>query len=316
MKKATVLLISRVRDESEAINEVVGTVNERFMELNGDIEDVSATTEELSASMEETAATTTVVNESSQEMHAAVQNIAQRSQDGAQKAAEINDRAEQTKQKVEDAKKKTSTLRMEIQQNLEGALEHVKVVEQIYELADAIMEITSQTNLLALNASIEAARAGEAGKGFAVVAGEIGHLAEQSRDTVMKIQNVTQGVTEAVENLSDNAKKLLDFVVTDVAGDYEDFQNIGEQYSQDANYIDQLVSDFSATAQELFANMEGIRTSMEDISKAADEGAVGTTEIAQKSADIVEESEKVLQQVTRTRQSAETLKGEIEKFNI
>lgn len=316
MKKATVLLISRVRDESEAINEVVGTVNERFMELNGDIEDVSATTEELSASMEETAATTTVVNESSQEMHVAVQNIAQRSQDGAQKAAEINDRAEQTKQKVEDAKKKTSTLRMEIQQNLEGALEHVKVVEQIYELADAIMEITSQTNLLALNASIEAARAGEAGKGFAVVAGEIGHLAEQSRDTVMKIQNVTQGVTEAVENLSDNAKKLLDFVVTDVAGDYEDFQNIGEQYSQDANYIDQLVSDFSATAQELFANMEGIRTSMEDISKAADEGAVGTTEIAQKSADIVEESEKVLQQVTRTRQSAETLKGEIEKFNI
>lgn len=316
MKDATVKLIGKVREESEAINQVVGVVNDRVIELNGSIEGVSATTEQLSAGMEETAATTTVVNESSEEMHAAVQNIAQRSQDGAEKAAEINNRAEKTKQKVVDAREKTFILRQEIQQDLESALEHVKVVEQIYELADAIMEITSQTNLLALNASIEAARAGEAGKGFAVVAGEIGNLADQSRETVMKIQNVTQGVTEAVGNLSDNAKKLLDFVVTDVAQDYEDFLKIGEQYSQDAVYVESLVSDFSATAQQLFANMEGIRSSMQDISKAADEGALGTTDIAQKASEIVEESETVLQQVTKTRKSAEMLKSEIEKFSI
>lgn len=316
MKDATVKLIGKVREESEAINQVVGVVNDRVIELNGSIEGVSATTEQLSAGMEETAATTTVVNESSEEMHAAVQNIAQRSQDGAEKAAEINNRAEETKQKVIEAREKTSMLRQEIQQDLESALEHVKVVEQIYELADAIMEITSQTNLLALNASIEAARAGEAGKGFAVVAGEIGNLADQSRETVMKIQNVTQGVTEAVGNLSDNAKKLLDFVVTDVAQDYEEFLKIGEQYSQDAVYVESLVSDFSATAQQLFANMEGIRSSMQDISKAADEGALGTTDIAQKASEIVQESETVLQQVTKTRKSAEILKNEIGKFSI
>lgn len=316
MRDATVILISKVKEESEVINQVVGVVNERVVELNGSIEGVSATTEELSAGMEETAATTTVVNDSSEEMHAAVQNIAQRSQNGAEKAAEINNRAEETKQKVIEAQEKTSILRKEIQQELESSLEHVKVVEQIYELADAIMEITSQTNLLALNASIEAARAGEAGKGFAVVAGEIGSLAEQSRETVMKIQNVTQGVTEAVGNLSDNAKKLLDFVVTDVAEDYEEFLEIGEKYSQDAIYIEDLVSDFSATAQQLFANMEGIRTSMQDISKAADEGALGTTDIAQRSSEIAQESEEVLEQVTKTRKSAELLKSEIEKFNI
>lgn len=316
MKDATVKLIGQVREESEAINQVVGVVNDRVIELNGSIEGVSATTEQLSAGMEETAATTMVVNESSEEMHAAVQNIAQRSQEGAMKAAEINNRAEETKQKVIDAREKTSMLRQEIQQDLESALDHVKVVEQIYELADAIMEITSQTNLLALNASIEAARAGEAGKGFAVVAGEIGNLADQSRETVIKIQNVTQGVTEAVGNLSDNAKKLLDFVVTDVAQDYEEFLKIGEQYSQDAVYVESLVSDFSATAQQLFANMEGIRSSMQDISKAADEGALGTTDIAQKASEIVQESETVLQQVTKTRKSAEILKSEIERFSI
>lgn len=316
MKDATVALIGRVQEESVTINQVVGAVNTNFLDLNGDIESVSATTEQLSAGMEETAATTMVVNQSSEEMHSAVQNISERSQDGSEKAAEISERAEQTKQRVTEAKDKTSRLREEIQQDLESALEHVKVVEQIYQLADAIMEITTQTNLLALNASIEAARAGEAGRGFAVVAGEIGTLAEQSRDTVIKIQNVTQGVTEAVENLSQNAKKLLDFVVTDVADDYEDFLEIGKQYSKDAAFIDELVSDFSATAQELFANMDGVHNSMQDITKATDEGALGTTEIAQKTSSIVDKSEQVLQQVTKTKESAEALKNEISKFRI
>ena len=316
MKQATVDLISRVQEESNTINQVVGLVNDSVIELNSGIEGVSATTEELSAGMEETAATTTVVNESTEEMHLAVQSIAQRSQEGAEKANEISQRADETKEKVIAARDRTTELKTDIQQDLESALDHVKVVEQIYELADAIMGITSQTNLLALNASIEAARAGEAGKGFAVVAGEIGSLAEQSRETVMKIQNVTQGVTEAVENLSQNSKRLLDFVVTDVSEDYKSFLVVGEQYSQDAKYIEQLVSDFSATAQELFATMEDVKISMQDISKAADEGAIGTTEIAQKSADIAGESDQVLQQVARTKHSAETLRSEVEKFII
>ena len=166
------------------------------------------------------------------------------------------------------------------------------------------------------NASIEAARAGEAGKGFAVVAGEIGTLAEQSRQTVIKIQNVTQEVTAAVENLSSNARKLLDFVVKDVTADYEGFLTIGEQYSQDGASVDELMSEFSTIAQELYGNMEGIKNSIGDISKAAEEGAEGTTEIAQRASVIACESSEVLEQVTKTKQSAETLRAEIGKFHV
>ena len=178
------------------------------------------------------------------------------------------------------------------------------------------MNVVSQTNLLSLNASIEAARAGEAGKGFAVVAGEIGALAEQSRQTVIKIQEVTQEVTQAVENLSANARKLLEFVVQDVTADYEGFLTIGEQYDQDGTSVDTLMREFSSIARELFDNMEGIINSMSDISKAAEEGAEGTTEIAQRASVIAEESGEVLEQVTKTKQSAETLRAEIGKFHV
>ena len=89
-------------------------------------------------------------------------------------------------------------------------------MDQINVLAKSIMDITGQTNLLALNASIEAARAGEAGKGFAVVADEIRVLAEQSKAAVAHIQEVTGNVTAAVENLANDAERLLEFVGNDV----------------------------------------------------------------------------------------------------
>ncbi|MEY8390714.1 methyl-accepting chemotaxis protein [Lachnospiraceae bacterium] len=316
MKSSMVKLISQVQKESETINAAAGSVNECVAKLNDDIASVSAATQELSAGMEETAATTTMANEAAGEIHTAVQHITSRSQDGAQGAAEIKGRAEQTNIRIKTAQEKAAQLKKEIQQDLETALENAKVIDQIYELSSVIMNVVSQTNLLSLNASIEAARAGEAGKGFAVVAGEIGDLAEQSRQTVMKIQEVTQEVTEAVENLSSNARKLLDFVVKDVTADYEGFLTIGEQYNQDGASVDELMSEFSDIAQELFNNMEGIKNSMSDISKAAEEGAEGTTEIAQRASVIACESAEVLEQVTKTKQSAEALRAEIGKFHV
>ncbi len=316
MKSAMVKLISHVQAESETISVAAKSVDECVVMLNDDISSVSAATQQLSAGMEETAATTTMVDESVGEIHTAVEHIARRSKDGAQGAAEIKGRAEQTNIRIKSAQEKAALLKKEIQQDLETALENAKVIDQIYELAGVIMNVVSQTNLLSLNASIEAARAGEAGKGFAVVAGEIGALAEQSRQTVIKIQEVTQEVTEAVQNLSTNARKLLDCVVKDVTADYRELLTIGEQYKKDGASVDELMSEFSTIAQELFDNMEGIKNSIRDISKAAEEGAEGTTEIAQRASIIVNESAEVLEQVTKTKQSSESLRGEIGKFHV
>ncbi len=316
MKAAMIKLICQVQTESETINLAAASVNECVAKLNDDIASVSAATQELSAGMEETSATTAMADESAAEIHAAVQHITSRSQDGAQNAAEIKERAEQTNKKIKSAQEKAVQLKNEIQQDLEKALENAKVIDQIYDLSSVIMNVVSQTNLLSLNASIEAARAGEAGKGFAVVAGEIGTLAEQSRQTVIKIQEVTQDVTQAVDNLSSNARTLLDFVVQDVTADYDDFLAIGEQYNRDSATVDGLMSEFSIIAQELSTNMEGIKNSMSDISKAAEEGAKGTTEIAQRASVIVAESSEVLQQVTKTKQSSDTLRAEIGKFYV
>ncbi|MBO0563317.1 methyl-accepting chemotaxis protein, partial [Clostridium botulinum] len=163
---------------------------------------------------------------------------------------------------------------------LERAIESSKVVEQINVLSESIMEITSQTNLLALNAAIEAARAGEAGKGFSVVADEIRKLAEQSKDTVTEIQSITVKVIESVKNLSDSSSNLLTFVSTDMDNDYKTMLNVADKYSEDASFVDTLVTDFSSTSEDLLASLQDVLKTIEGVAQAASEGAGGTTDIA------------------------------------
>ncbi|MFW5668318.1 MAG: methyl-accepting chemotaxis protein [Acetivibrio ethanolgignens] len=316
MKNATCQLIGSVQAEADEIEHNVTTVNGNIISLNDEISNISATTQELAASMEETAATSQELTASSEEINHTVQQMAHRSQEGAKQAEEISSRAENMKNHVLVSREKTTVTQNKIRKDLEASLEQSKVVSEIYKLAESIMEITSQTNLLALNASIEAARAGEAGKGFAVVANEIGSLADQSKDTVIKIQQVTQEVTSAVETLASNASRLIEFISTDINADYDTFMEVGLQYNTDAKFISELVNSVNASSQELSTVIQNISLSIGEISRAANEGAEGTTDIAERASNITQQSENVLEETQKTKNTADALANQISKFKI
>lgn len=251
-------LIGEVKSQATEITRMVQEIDDNIQALDEEIENVSATTEELAAGMEETAASSEEINAMSHEIESAAKSIATRSQDGATEADDIRDRAVGIKKTTTENDERTKAIHAEINEGLTKALEDIKVVDQIGVLAESIMEITGQTNLLALNASIEAARAGEAGKGFAVVADEIRVLAEQSKAAVVHIQDVTKNVVESVTNLADGAKKLLEFVGTDVVDSFAGFSDMADSYSNDAGSIDALVTDFSASSEQLLASINGV----------------------------------------------------------
>ncbi|APH16899.1 methyl-accepting chemotaxis (MCP) signaling domain protein [Clostridium sporogenes] len=232
------------------------------------------------------------------------------------KQGEINKRAEDTKANLQASQKKAKEIFTNTKAELESAIESSKVVEQINVLSDSIMDITSQTNLLALNAAIEAARAGEAGKGFSVVADEIRKLAEQSKDTVTEIQSITVKVIESVKNLSDSSSNLLTFVSTDMDNDYKTMLNVADKYSEDASFVDTLVTDFSSTSEELLASLQDVLKTIEGVAQAASEGAGGTTDIASKILEVNNKSNDVLQEALKSEESANKLKEEISKFKI
>lgn len=309
-------LIGEVKSEALEITGMVQEIDTSLQALDDQIENVSATTEELAAGMEETAASSEEINAMSHEIESAAKSIAERSQDGANEADEIRERAVKIKKDTDENDRRTRSIHEEINESLTKALDDIKVVDQINVLAKSIMDITGQTNLLALNASIEAARAGEAGKGFAVVADEIRVLAEQSKAAVAHIQEVTVNVTAAVENLANDAERLLEFVGNDVVESLGGFAEMANSYNSDAANVDSLVTDFSASSEQLLASINGVMDAISDVSKTATEGATGTTDIAEKVGIVVQETEAIKQKAETTYHSAEKLQKNVERFIV
>lgn len=309
-------LIGEVKSQATEITRMVQEIDDNIQALDEEIENVSATTEELAAGMEETAASSEEINAMSHEIESAAKSIATRSQDGATEADDIRDRAVGIKKTTTENDERTKAIHAEINEGLTKALEDIKVVDQIGVLAESIMEITGQTNLLALNASIEAARAGEAGKGFAVVADEIRVLAEQSKAAVVHIQDVTKNVVESVTNLADGAKKLLEFVGTDVVDSFAGFSDMADSYSNDAGSIDALVTDFSASSEQLLASINGVMDAIGEVSKAATEGATGTNDIAEKTGVVVEKAAEIKEKAEAAHHAADKLQQNAEHFIV
>ena len=316
MRESVRSLLAQVKNEAANIDKVVETIDTNVYNLNAEIEDVSATTEELAASSEETAASAEQINGMTQQIEEAAREIAIRAQDGATESQDIHKRAIKTKDDTVENRQKVKQMMADIRVNLEQALEDAKVVDQIGVLADSILNITAQTNLLALNASIEAARAGEAGKGFAVVAEEIRVLAEQSKDAVANIQAVTENVNKAVGNLTNDSNRLLDFVDTDIVECLNGFEKMADDYNMDASNINDLVSDFSATSEELVASISNITQAIDGITSASNDSATGTTNIAQKTIVIVKGSEAVMNGAKTAEASAAELRKNVNNFVI
>lgn len=315
-RKAFRAIIRKVVSETDKLNQAIVDTTSHMSLLESGIEEISATTEELSAGMQETAASTEEMNATSVEIEAAIQNIAERAQSGVHIAEEIDQRASELGENFKASYKNSSVMIEESKLKLEKALEEAKAVEQIGKLADSIMAITAQTNLLSLNAAIEAARAGENGRGFAVVANEIRTLAENSKTAVAEIQRVIQVVTQSVEHLSTNSNELLEFVAGDVTRDYRAMLSTTEQYGKDADQVNELISDFSATSEQLLASIQNMVKAINEVTAAANEGASGTSNIAEKTTTAVDNASSVVTSISSTKEGANALKEMVSKFRI
>jgi methyl-accepting chemotaxis protein len=309
-------LLKSLATTSDSINNNAELVDNLTKELKFYVNETSAETENLSAAMEESAATVEEIAASSGELDNAVETIAAKATDGSNITSDITGRAIDLKKGSVDASKAASNMYTSVREKLMSAIEKSKNVKEIDNLAQSIIQITSQTNLLALNAAIEAARAGESGRGFAVVAEEVRKLAEESSGTASNIQNVVGVVTKSVQELTEEAGKILDFIDKQVLNDYNSSIKSSEQYNLDAESVNSLMIDFSATAEELSSSIEGIAKAIGEIAGTVNESADGITKIADKSSNIVEKVTHIEKTVDENKKTANELMEIVKRFTI
>ena len=307
-------IMLKLRNGSEGMNHQVANINANIATSEGNASDVSATMQQMSASMEEISATLDAIASGSREMMDAVHGMKDLAKEGVDVTDEIKVKAQGIREDALVSKENTIRMIGENKATLEAAVENSRSVDKINELTNEILGISSQTNLLALNASIEAARAGEAGRGFAVVADEIRNLAERSKETANNIQQISALVTDAVEDLAQNANGMLEFIDGTVLADYDKLVDVANQYYDDADKLDSMMDVIDNKSGELEENIANINEGIDGINTAVDESAHGVTMVADNTSQLVDMLGSIRLDAESNKEISDELSNEVSMF--
>ena len=316
MQQSLRAFLKQVHGEAENSATMVQEVQGLVGELNDGAQDMSAATEEMAAGMEETASSTTNLQHLADQIGDNIRRNADEAKQSEEYTIAVAERASKLKQDMDQSSKRARDVYHETKDSVEQAIAAAKVVDQINTLTQDITSIAEQTNLLALNAAIEAARAGEAGRGFSVVADEVRKLAEQSQQTAEKIQALTGRVTGSVQDLSQGAFGLLQFMEQNIAKDYEAINQTADQYLADADYLRDFARKSNAASQQVAQDMITMNQAMEEITKATHEEAAGNTQVAEKVTQVADKANAILGKVSESQAGADKLKAQVAKFKV
>jgi methyl-accepting chemotaxis protein len=301
-------------DNSERMDIVVSKVQESVKTSNGSVSEMSALTEEMSATMESVANNAQTINENASSVNEEVIDIASKTEDINDYSRKMKNHADTMAAKAQESMETTGSKINEILSVLNKAIQESESVNEVNALTGDILSVASQTNLLALNASIEAARAGEAGKGFAVVADEISQLAEASRESANNIQRINEVVTDAVHNLASHAENLVEYMNVSILPEFENFAKMGNEYKENATYIEETMEAFSEKTDNLKDSVSEIAKSIQTISLAIDDGVTGVSGTAENMQILVGDMETISSQMDENKGIASQLKKETAIF--
>lgn len=307
-------VIKDVYTVSNILNDNSNHLEDEINQATDNVDSTSATMQEMSAGMEEAAATVEEINASTEEINNSVNSMGSKVMEGVNLADEISKRASNVRDKAIKSRQSTKETISQIGNNVKEKIEQSKEVEKINLLTSTILDITSQTNLLALNAAIEAARAGEAGKGFAVVAEEIRNLAENSRVTANKIQEVSSIVIDAVQKLALDSNSMVQFIDSQVMKDYDDLVSVGDLYDNDAKSVNHIMKEFDKTASKLETAINEITEAIEGVAATVDQTSKGTADVSDNTLNLVNSMNEIKARMDESVLSVEKINKTISKF--
>lgn len=307
-------IFKAVVTNSARMERVVDDVRQSVQTSNSSVSDLSALTEELSATMQDISENASVINANTDNVAKEVEIIAEKTEELTGYTKDMKVHAQSMESVARTNMETTDRKVSEILEVLQKAIEDSNSVKQVNSLTNDILNIASQTNLLALNASIEAARAGEAGRGFAVVASEISQLAAASQEAANNIQRINAVVTNAVNNLADNANGLVSYINDSILPEFERFVESGVEYNDKASFIEGTMTDFKEKTDSLKQSMLEISSSINTISHAINEGVNGVVSAADSTQLIVEDMDNISHKMDENYEIADSLKKETSIF--
>ena len=307
-------VVTNISGSSKTVNEASKIMADELNDAQNAINDVSSTMEEMSAGMEETSASLIEITENVTAADKEIFQINKKAKESAAQCYTIMGRAYEISEESVRVREEAVERSERVSQILKEKIENSKRVEEIHELVDAILQISNQTNLLSLNASIEAARAGESGRGFAVVADEIGKLANECKDSASRISEVSNYVIQAVNELAEEAEKMVTYSKDEIARSCDILKETGDSYRKDVRDISELLQQFTESCENITRVMNGIKEAVSVTNVAVEESAKGITSTAEALVTLANTSENIMGKANGNAKASDNLDAEVNKF--
>ncbi len=237
------------------------------------VNQTNITMEELGASAKQSAEQASAVAEGTR-------NTLTLAQQGIARVDETLNSMDGTKKRVEDIAKQILVLSEQ--------------TGQIRAITDMVSDFANETKMLAMNAAVEAVRAGEHGKGFSVLAVETRKLADESKrsagrinDLVAEIQKATNSTVMATEEGSKTVDQGV-AITRDTAQTFQGVTDSVESVSRNAQQISLNVRQQSEAVSQVVESMKTLNNGARETNTGIAQVKEGIT-VLQKAAQTLRE---------------------------
>ncbi|OMF31746.1 methyl-accepting chemotaxis protein [Paenibacillus sp. FSL H8-0548] len=321
---------------SESFNLMMTQIQSLAVQTTRSAEDVLITATELSDASRKTAISAKEIAVATEEIAGGATSLAVEAERGTdltghidvqmKKVIDANEQMVRSAQEVEKASEQGTAymgvliektgMTEEMTRSMVEKVDELKVsTGSIVKILDVLNSLTKQTNILSLNATIEAARAGAAGKGFMVVADEIRKLADQSRQSIDVVGQITEKIRgeidETVHVLSD-AYPLFKEQIGSVKEANQIFLTVSGQMGELVQRLD-LVTD---SIGQLDQSQAVLSDAMTNVSAVAEESSATSEEVASLSSEQLSISDGMVRLSEKLDTVSRELKESLSKFKI
>ncbi|WP_235440085.1 methyl-accepting chemotaxis protein [Paenibacillus sp. DMB20] len=328
------------RDEigqlSASFNEMMEQITELVQQTNNTAQDVLNTAAELSDASKKTALSAKEIAVATEEIANGASSLAVEAERGSDLTGNIsrqmqvvvaaNDEMGKSARHVEssselgtkhlsdllDKTHQTEDMTRAMMKKVDGLKE---TTSSVVKVLDVLQNITKQTNILSLNATIEAARAGAAGRGFMVVADEIRQLADQSRQSIDMVSQITERImtemNETVQVLLD-ANPLFKAQMDSVKETNDIFVSVQQQMVEFIERLDSVTDSIEGLNQSQLVLSEA----MSNVSAVAEESSATSEEVASLSSEQQSVSNQLVNLSTKLENVSNELKETLSRFTL
>ncbi|MEQ9401388.1 MAG: methyl-accepting chemotaxis protein, partial [Longimicrobiales bacterium] len=289
-------LPAHTRDEignlTRAFNDMLAGLHQLTTEARAVTESVTSASAQIFASTQQQASSTQEQFAALQETGSTVEELGQSASQIAERSRALSHQGQATGESsragikaIEDSSAAMDAIQEQVESLAERVIALSQGTQAVGDIISTVTRIAERSNLVALNAAIEAAAAGEQGQTFSVVAEEMRSLSEQAREATVQIRGILEDVRKGI----DTSVMLTEEAVKRVEAGRAQVKSAEEAMDQLAANVEMSVQGFqqiSAATNQQEIGFDQLTRALQDISRAAEQTALGTRELEQATSDL------------------------------